>query len=156
MKKSVVVNFVTVAYSTKFTEATCTNFLAYREEIKCQSFFLTSIFFLLHFRKNGNEIIFNIIRYINIDITYFTRSISCHSYTTFTKRDHATGKDNKACQIEIYASVSSRKLSTIIYYIVPLIPESYAGPYRANTAYIARLSAPNGIYEDLNEAWGAR
>lgn len=87
---------------------------------------------------------------------YFMCSISCRSYTTFTKRDHATGKDNKACQIEIYASVSSRKLSTIIYYIVPLIPESYAGPYRANTAYIARLSAPNGIYEDLNEAWGAR
>lgn len=114
------------------------------------------LFFLLQFRKNGNEIIFNIIRYINIDITYFTCSISCHSYTTFTKREHATGKDNKACQIEIYASVSSRKLSTIIYYIVPLIPESYAGPYRANTAYIARLSAPNGIYEDLNEAWGAR
>lgn len=49
MKKSVVVNFVTVAYSTKFTEATCINFLAYREEIKRQRFFLTSIFFFFFY-----------------------------------------------------------------------------------------------------------
>ena len=56
----------------------------------------------------------------------------------------------------MYTSVSSRELSTIIYYIVPLIPESYAGPSRANIAYIARLSAANRIYEDLNEAWGVR
>lgn len=89
MKKSVVVNFVTVAYSTKFTEATCINFLAYREEIKRQRFFFTSIFFffLFQLRKNVNEIIFNIIRYINIYIMYLVCSISCHSYTTFTKRE---------------------------------------------------------------------
>lgn len=152
MNKSVVVNFVIVFYSTKSTEAKSINFLVF-----LASKFLSYLYFILfQLRKNGNEIMFNITRYINIYIMYFVCSISCHSYTTFTKRDHASGKDNKACQIEIYASVSSRKLSTIIYYIVPLIPESYAGPYRANTAYIARLSAPNGIYEDLNEAWGAR
>ena len=58
--------------------------------------------------------------------------------------------------MKIYTSVSSRELSTIIYYIVPLIPESYAGPNRANIAYIARLSAANRIYEDLNEAGDVR